>query len=54
MYITTEQAEFIATIDVVETKSCRCACGESYAIVTDQGEMIVCDACYENEPNINR
>lgn len=44
-YITTEAAEFIATIEVVESKSCKCDCGESYAIVTNKGEMVVCDSC---------
>lgn len=48
MYITTQQAEMIATM--VESKSCKCDCGESYALITDQGEMIVCDSCYENAP----
>lgn len=44
-FITTQQAEFISTIEIVESKSCQCDCGQSYAIVTDNGEMVVCDAC---------
>lgn len=46
-YITTNQAEFIATIEVVKSKSCKCECGESYAIITDNDEMVVCDSCAE-------
>ena len=51
-YITTEQAEngnFKG-----ETKSIKCDCGESYAIIENEDDLIVCNACYENASNFEQ
>lgn len=45
-FITTEQAE-IGNFQG-QTKQTKCDCGDSYAIITNDEELIVCDACYEN------
>jgi hypothetical protein len=44
-FISTYVAEFIAGIEVVESKSTKCDCGETYILVTDNDEYVVCDAC---------
>lgn len=51
LFATSEMANIIDG----QTKSCKCACGESYAIETtdksgNELEIIVCDACYDNNP----
>lgn len=45
-YITQNQAEFINTIEIIESKKTSCACGQTYAIIHEnQTEQIVCDEC---------
>jgi hypothetical protein len=47
-YATTEQAEQING----KTNNCKCACGESYAIIiSDDTQIIICNDCYENSSN---
>jgi hypothetical protein len=47
-YATIEQAEEIKG----ETTKCKCACGESYAILASYDtQIIICDDCYENSSN---
>jgi hypothetical protein len=44
-FISTYVAEFIAGIEIVESKPTKCDCGETYILVTDNEEYVVCDAC---------
>lgn len=44
-YISTYVAEFIAGIEIVESKPAKCDCGETYTLVTDNDEYVVCDEC---------
>ena len=49
MYITTKQTENI-NFKVI-TKNIKCNCGDTYSILIENDEFIVCDACHENAPN---
>jgi len=53
-YISTYVAEFIAGIEITESKNAKCDCGETYALITDNDEYIVCDSCadFYNSKNV--
>jgi hypothetical protein len=53
-YISHNVAEFIAGIQFVEARACKCDCGETYALITDNDEYVVCDACadFYNSKNV--
>lgn len=57
LFITTEMSEIMEEFDNMNSCTCKCKCGESYALIEDfqadgsQGNMfIVCDSCYESNP----
>ena len=53
-YISTYVAEFIAGIEITESKNAKCDCGETYALITDNDKYIVCDSCadFYNSKNV--
>jgi hypothetical protein len=50
LYATTDQAE---KIEGTTTKA-KCSCGESYAIITQNEIVIICNACTEEADSIER
>lgn len=47
-FIKTWEAEFIADVEPVNIKKfVKCDCGETYALVFTNEDLVVCDACAE-------
>jgi len=53
-YISTYVAEFIAGIEITKSKPAKCDCGETYTLITDNDQYVVCDACsdFYNSKNV--
>jgi hypothetical protein len=48
-YITSNEAEFIAEIEIFDSALGECQCGKADIMIIDEDEFIICDECANSQ-----